>query len=61
MPGTISLPWEKLLTDGVRMSDEKETRARFEAAGTEWNGSGVTACIPRLGHGPRRQTRLGSL
>ena len=55
MPGAVSLPWEKLLTDGVWMPDAEETRARFEAAGADWSrpviascGSGVTACILAL-------------
>ena len=55
MPGALSLPWEKFLTDGARMPDAAETRARFAAAGFDWSrpvvctcGSGVTACILAL-------------
>ncbi len=55
MPGALSLPWERLLTDGTVMPDAAETRARFEAAGLDWSrpvittcGSGVTACILAL-------------
>ncbi len=55
MPGALSLPWERLLTGAVRMPDAAATRARFEAAGLDWNrpviatcGSGVTACILAL-------------
>ena len=55
MPGAMSLPWERLLTDGTRLPDAADTRARFEAAGTDWSrpviatcGSGVTACILAL-------------
>ena len=55
MPGALSLPWERLLADGARIPDAAETRARFAAAGFDWDrpaictcGSGVTACILAL-------------
>ncbi len=55
MPGALSLPWERLLSDGVRLPDAATARARFEAAGVDWErpviatcGSGVTACILAL-------------
>lgn len=55
MPGALSLPWEALLADGVRLPGAAEARARFAAAGLDWDrpvvctcGSGVTACILAL-------------